>query len=70
MPGIRGASQGIGGGRNGSTESYAVQDPYDLEAEYGPLAWDRRHVFVANYMWELPFFKNGQSFRKMAGVGR
>lgn len=30
--------------------------PYfpDRERNYGPLAFDRRHVFVANYIWEIP----------------
>lgn len=61
-------ARGIGGGRNGSVESYAVQDAYNLEGEYGPLAWDRRHVLVANYIWQLPFLKNGKGFvRKAVG---
>ena len=52
-------AEAAGGGRNGSAEAYATQDNYNLEAEYGPAAWDRRHVFVADYIWELPFLKKG-----------
>jgi len=51
-------ARGIGGGRNGSTEAYSEQNARDVEGEYGPLAWDRRHVFIGDYVWELPFLRN------------
>jgi hypothetical protein len=63
------STKGIGGGRNGANESYAVQDGYNLGGEYGPLAWDRHHVLVANYIWELPFLKNGKGFVRKAFGG-
>ena len=34
------------------------QNPLDLEAEYALARTDRTHVFTANYVYELPFFKN------------
>jgi hypothetical protein len=34
------------------------QNPLDLEAEYAVARTDRTHVFTANYVYELPFFKN------------
>jgi hypothetical protein len=34
------------------------QNPYDLRAEYGPAAFDRAHVLVFNYVYNLPFFHN------------
>jgi hypothetical protein len=60
------SAKGIGGGENGSPESYEVQNGYNLGGEYGPLGWDRRHVFVANYIWELPFLKSGKGFTQKA----
>jgi trimeric autotransporter adhesin len=32
-----------------------AQNPYDLGAERGLSSFDRRHYFVADYLWELPF---------------
>jgi hypothetical protein len=34
------------------------QNPLDLGAEYALARTDRTHVFTANYVYELPFFKN------------
>src|SRR5207344_660487 len=34
------------------------QNPNDLAAEYALSRTDRTHVFTANYVYELPFFKN------------
>lgn len=59
-------ARGIGGGRNGSVEAYAVQDGFNIEGEYGPLAWDRRHVFTANYIWELPLLRGSRGFAQKA----
>jgi hypothetical protein len=33
-------------------------NPYDPEAEWGPAAFDSRHVFAANATWELPAFRD------------
>jgi hypothetical protein len=38
------------------------QNTYDLNAEYGPSRFDRRHVFNANFVYELPFFAQQQGF--------
>ncbi|HLI34126.1 MAG TPA: TonB-dependent receptor [Terriglobia bacterium] len=32
------------------------QNPYNLRAEYGPAAFNRAHVLVFNYVYNLPFF--------------
>jgi trimeric autotransporter adhesin len=32
-----------------------AQNPYNLAAERGLSSFDRRHYFVADYLWELPF---------------
>lgn len=33
-------------------------NPYSLAYDKGNSNWDRRHVFKANYSYQLPFFKN------------
>ena len=41
------------------------QDPRNLEAEYADARSDRRHIFTANYIYELPFFlKSGSALVK------
>jgi hypothetical protein len=42
------------------------QNPLDLEAEYAIARTDRTHIFTANYVYELPFFKNSKGFAKAA----
>jgi hypothetical protein len=43
---------------NQTDRSTAPQNSYDIRSEYGRAALDRRHVFTANYVYEVPFFKN------------
>jgi hypothetical protein len=31
-----------------------VSDPFDLHTERGRSTWDRRHAFVASWLWALP----------------
>jgi len=33
----------------------AVSDPFNLKTERGRSDWDRRHAFVASWLWTLPF---------------
>jgi hypothetical protein len=40
------------------------QDRTNLAAEYALARTDRTHVFTANYVYELPFFKNAAGFTK------
>jgi hypothetical protein len=40
------------------------QNPLDLEAEYATARTDRTHVFTANYVYELPFFKEAAGVTK------
>ncbi len=35
-----------------------VYNTYDFSQNYGPAAFNTPHVFVANYVYNLPFFKN------------
>jgi Carboxypeptidase regulatory-like domain/TonB dependent receptor len=45
------------------------QNPRDLDAEYALARTDRTHVFTANYVYELPFFKSARGLRKAALFG-
>lgn len=38
------------------------QNAYDIPGEYQLAAFDRRHVFSANFVYELPFFRNQKGF--------
>jgi hypothetical protein len=37
------------------------QNPLDPEADYADARTDRRHIFNASYVYELPFFREGQA---------
>ena len=37
------------------------QNPLDLAVEYADARTDRRHIFTANYVYELPFLKNSSN---------
>jgi hypothetical protein len=45
-----------------SSDYRAPQYSADIRAEYGNLDYDRRHVFTANYVYDLPFFKHQEGF--------
>lgn len=47
---------------NQTDRSTAPMNTYDIAAEYGRAQLDRRQIFVANYIYELPFFKNQNGF--------
>ncbi|MGH9665014.1 MAG: hypothetical protein ACRD9L_11375, partial [Bryobacteraceae bacterium] len=39
-----------------------VQNPLNWSADYGPVDFDRTHVFSANYIYTLPFFRGKRNF--------
>ncbi len=47
-------SKAHGDGENGGQESPGIQDPWDRRASRGPLRFDQKHNFAANWLWELP----------------
>lgn len=54
---------------NQTDRSSAPQNSYDVRGDYGRAALDRRHVFSANYIYELPFHKeqNGLTGKLIGG---
>jgi hypothetical protein len=38
-----------------------IVNPFDAKHSWGPSNFDRRHVLVLNYVWELPIFKDGST---------
>ena len=47
---------------NGSNQRDVVPDTYDVSMLWGPSEFDVRHIFVANYLYQLPFFKGKTGF--------
>lgn len=42
-----------------------VSNPFNLAYDRGSGAFDRRHIFTANYIYQLPFFRNsGNAFQR------
>ncbi len=44
-----------------------ISNPFNVEYDYGPAGWDRTHVFVTNFVYDLPFFKNQGAAGKILG---
>ncbi|MGH9938142.1 MAG: adenylyl cyclase, partial [Blastocatellia bacterium] len=42
---------------NQSDRGAAPQSLYNFKADYGPAAFDRRHILTVNYVYDLPFFR-------------
>ena len=47
---------------DGSNQRDIIPDTYYAGNLWGPSEFDVRHVFIANFLYELPFFKNRGSF--------
>ena len=45
------------------------QNPLDLEAEYADARTDRRHIFSASYIYEVPFFQSSDNALLKAALG-
>jgi hypothetical protein len=44
-----------------------VADPFDLKQERGRSDWDRRHAFVASWLWSPPFKFSGRAANRILG---
>lgn len=53
---------------DGSDRRAQIVNPFDARQSWGPSNFDRRHVVVINYVYDLPFFKGNNSLvGKMLG---
>jgi hypothetical protein len=52
---------GGGYGLNGGGDLQNVSNPYDRHYDYGPGGLDRTHIFLVNFIYQLPFFKSTQN---------
>jgi hypothetical protein len=46
-----------------------MSNPFDRRFDYGPSDLDRRHILIANYVYELPFFRQSNHFFTRAVLG-
>jgi hypothetical protein len=51
------------GTTSGINDNPEPEDPFNQRFYYGPLTFDRRHIFVATYTYDVPFF------RTLKGIG-
>ena len=53
---------------DGSNQRDIIPDTYYAHNLWGPAEFDTRHVFIANFLYELPFFKgNSRVAGKLLG---
>jgi hypothetical protein len=38
------------------------EDPFNRSFNYGPVSFDRRHIFVTTYTYRMPFFRKSNAF--------
>ncbi|HZS53070.1 MAG TPA: carboxypeptidase-like regulatory domain-containing protein [Bryobacteraceae bacterium] len=48
---------------------YTVSDPYNRAYDNGPGMLDRTHIFVANFVYRLPFFESSQNHVLKTALG-
>ncbi|WP_245536094.1 carboxypeptidase-like regulatory domain-containing protein [Terriglobus roseus] len=50
----------------GSAFDYQPQDSYNLAADYGPASYNQPKIFVASYVYPLPFWQHEHTWYKQA----
>jgi len=53
----------------GSNDLNAISNPFNKEYDRGSGAFDRRHIFNANYIYNLPFFAHSQNMLARTTLG-
>ncbi len=48
-------------GYAGAGDLANVSNPYDRHYDYGPGGLDRTHIFLVNFVYDIPFLKNSQN---------
>ncbi|MBV9038322.1 MAG: TonB-dependent receptor [Acidobacteriaceae bacterium] len=56
-------------GNGGAGDLSQVSNPYNRGYDYGPSGLDRTHVFVVNFIYDLPFFRNSNNRFLKTGLG-
>ncbi len=51
---------------DGSAYNYQPQDSYNLHADYGPANYNQPKIFVASYVYPLPFWLHSSTWYKAA----
>jgi hypothetical protein len=46
-----------------------ISDPFDVKYDRGPGSYDRRHIFNANYIYNIPFFLHAGSMAERSLLG-
>jgi hypothetical protein len=46
----------------GSNRFSNAIDSYNIKMNYGPPDWERHHIFLFNYVYDIPFFKSSASW--------
>ena len=46
-----------------TTTGRAPENTFNRNAEYGPITFNRRHVFVAHFNYQLPFYQRQHGWR-------
>jgi len=49
--------------------NYQPQDSYNLRGDWGPSSYNRNHIFVASYVYPLPFWLHGSNWVQKAFGG-
>ena len=52
---------------NGSAQRDIIPNTYDASNLWGQSDFDVRHIFIASYLYDLPFFKNSNLTGKLLG---
>ena len=47
----------------------SISDPFNLRYDRGPGSYDRRHIFNANYVYNVPFFMHASSMAERSLLG-
>jgi hypothetical protein len=47
----------------------AVSNPFNARYDYGPAGFDRRHIWITSFIYQLPFYRNSGSRAAKALVG-
>lgn len=56
-------------GNGSGSDLQSLANPYDRSYGWGPAWFNRDHVFVANFVWDIPAFRHAASRALRTGLG-